>query len=121
MKVTEARWVQKEKDELLISKQLQKWWKMAFRSAEEISINMQTKVSDYFSLIYIKCYRRFIAAPVDVLSPVLDLTASVDVLPRGSGNFGHDPSLGRFDVDWGNFQTVSGKSTSNNLATLYQH
>ena len=30
--------------------------------------------------------------------PRLLIAASVDVLPRGSGDFGHDPSLGKFSV-----------------------
>ena len=46
------------------------------------------------------------------------IVAAMDVLPHGSGNFGHDPSLGIFDKNWGNFWTLLEKSSSKNLATL---
>ena len=78
---------------------------------------MQIKLSECFSLISKK---KVIAAPVDVLSYDLGKfgmclklilkkksspanCCTMDASPRGQGNFGHNPSLGRFNVDWGNF------------------
>ena len=34
---------------------------------------------------------------------LLLVAASMELLSHGSANFGHDPSLGKSDVDWGNF------------------
>ena len=44
----------------------------------------------------------------------------MELLPRGSGYFDHVSSLEKFDVDWGNFYTLTllAKTTSNYLATL---
>ena len=36
---------------------------------------------------------------VDISKKKKIIAASVDVLLRGLGNFGHDPSSGKFDVD----------------------
>ena len=34
------------------------------------------------------------------------IAVSMHVLPYGSGNLGHDHSLDKFDVNWGNFLTL---------------
>ena len=79
-----------------------------------------------------KSHRRLIAAALDVLPHGLgNFRHVIEVdfqkagyrcvngcFARGSGNFKRDPSLGKFDVNWGNVLTSLGKSTSNNLAAL---
>ena len=68
LKVSEVRWVQKEKGKLALSKQ----------RLRKFPIDIQTKVSESFSLISKKRkgHCKLIAAPVDVL-------------PHGLGKFGH--------------------------------
>ena len=107
-----------------------------FDLMRKFPIDMRTKASECCSLISKK---KVTAGPVDVL-PLglgkLGYVLEIDLqkqrssrasrcvdgcLPRGSGGFGLDSSLGKFDVNWGNFQTLLWKSTSDNLAILYQH
>ena len=53
------------------------------------------------------------------------IAASVDVLSRGSSNFGHDSSSVGFDVDWANFLDFVGKKhlqqSGNTIPTLIPH